>query len=87
MVDLQKMAKHGIRNVLMQKDHGLAYAEVLEYTRQVAEAVKREDAKQLRKANTLAPDRAGRNLLWQASKLEQQADFLKREICGEEKKS
>jgi hypothetical protein len=36
------MAQHGMRHVLMQQDHGLAYAEVLEYTHQVSAAVLEE---------------------------------------------
>ena len=39
---LKKLAQHGIQNVLMQQDHGLAYAEVLKYTHQVSAAVLEE---------------------------------------------
>lgn len=38
-INLKKMAQHGIQNVLMQQDHGLAYSEVLEFTHQVSAAV------------------------------------------------
>lgn len=41
-ISLKKMAQHGMRKVLMQQDHGLAYAEVLEYTHQVSAAVLEE---------------------------------------------
>jgi hypothetical protein len=41
------MAQHGIQNVLMQQDHGLAYAEVLKYTYQVSSAVLEESIRRI----------------------------------------
>jgi len=47
-INLKKLAQHGMQNVLMQQDHGLAYAEVLKYTYQVSSAVLEESIRRIK---------------------------------------
>lgn len=46
-INLKNLAQHGMQNVLMQQDHGLAYAEVLKYTYQVSSAVLEESIRRI----------------------------------------